>query len=738
MAALLATLLLPASKHRVVSSFQPTSTTKLLQGVRYVRNHHYGLGVKRGRRRDRAYVDVNSWDNNCINNVSYLQNNLVGHHLYSSSLFLSTSSGVESSEGVNNNINNDSNHSKKKEGDQSVFTSTHTSSSTTNRNTGASGEDTIFALSSGGGGSTATAVAVIRLTGPHSHEALRILLTKSTDPSKLSQTTLPKPRLSSLRTIYDPSPFSTSPKVTVNPLTNPTSSNNSPPTYSNRNPLDSSLLLLFQAPKSFTGEDCVEIHAHGSRAVVNDILASLSILSRPPYNLPIRPAERGEFTQRAYGSGKLGLVEVEALADLIVADTAKQRLQALRQLDGRLSLLYEGWRTDLVKGLAHAEAVIDFGDDEDLAGDEDYDNNDEYDDNIDPYDDDGGMGVWGTIRPHIMDLRIRMEHHLSDANRGEILRDGVKVAIVGPPNAGKSSLLNLLANREAAIVSPIAGTTRDVIEVTLDLGGVRCIVSDTAGVREDKSHNINDTVPDNSKKNKHYDPDSGTIDVIEAEGIKRAIQVAADAHVIVGMVDATDGNNGLDVLNDILQFKQNDSIKHNNNNGHNKQFLFIRNKIDLLRTPPTESTSSSNDNNDGPCSHTQSNQSNHESISIVGKYKMEEFHLSCETNAGVDPFIEALTQKVLARVSGGDEEVQIHGSVDDDSAVITRTRHRNHVELAVEALKRFEVLSLEGFMALDMAAEELRLAASELGRITGAVDVEDVLDVLFKDFCIGK
>lgn len=257
-------------------------------------------------------------------------------------------------------------------------------------------EETLFALSSGGGsGGSATAVAVIRITGPESHDALRILLSKTTLNSKdlYKKIKLPKPRYASLRMLYDPSDDD----------------------RNSRDPLDSSLILLFQSPSSFTGQDMVEIHSHGSRAVVQGVLNALTKLSQPPYNLNIRPADRGEFTQRAYGSGKLGLVEVEALADLIVADTSYQRLQALRQMDGRLSKLYEGWREDLIKGLAHAEAVIDFGDDEDL------------DDDGMEGDDDSQMNVWGAIRPRMDELKMKMERHLADAQRGEILRDGVKV-----------------------------------------------------------------------------------------------------------------------------------------------------------------------------------------------------------------------------------------------------------------------------------------------------------------------
>lgn len=263
-------------------------------------------------------------------------------------------------------------------------------------------EDTIFALSSGGGGSTATAVAVVRITGPESHEVLKILMSKNN--LAYTKVKLPKARYASLRMLYDP----------TTEITNGNDSETQMLEEKIRDPLDSSLVLLFNSPASFTGQDMVEIHTHGSRAVVQGVLSALNKLSEEPFNLNVRPAEKGEFTQRAYSSGKLGLLEVEALADLIVADTSKQRLQALRQLDGRLSKLYEGWREDLVKGLAHAEAVIDFGDDEDLEEGEDGDQ----------------MNVWGNIKPRMEDLRTKMLRHLADSKRGEILRDGVKVRLL--------------------------------------------------------------------------------------------------------------------------------------------------------------------------------------------------------------------------------------------------------------------------------------------------------------------
>ena len=534
-------------------------------------------------------------------------------------------------------------------------------------------EETIFALSSGGGGASvgggATAVAVIRMSGPCAFDALRELLSSSpkgiSGDGKLPK--LPKARMASLRTLYDP-------------LTN---NNNE-----KRDPLDSALILTFPGPNSFTGEDIVELHCHGSRAVVNGVLSALTHLNSVPIpattseesqqkgrRLSLRPADPGEFTQRAYAHGKLGLVEVEALSDLIVADTSLQRKQALMQFDGRLSRLYMGWREELIKGLAHAEAVIDFGDDEALDPDEE-----------DDMDGDGGMSIWGGISPRIILLRQAMERHLADASRGELLRDGLRIAIVGRPNAGKSSLLNLLAGRDAAIVSSTPGTTRDVVEVILDLGGVRCTLLDTAGVREEKEEGVNE---------------------IEVEGMKRARMAAKDAHIVVGVVDSTDYERGLEAVDELINGDGDfDDWKKDN-------ILYVVNKVDL-----------NSDTRENGCLS-----------------KSNSFGISCTTSEGVNDFLSVLTKQALTLVSRSNNDASstalssLEGS---EGAVITRARHRRHVETAADALGRFEVLSGQGYMALDMAAEELRLAASELGRITGAIDVEDVLDVLFADFCIGK
>jgi tRNA modification GTPase len=474
-------------------------------------------------------------------------------------------------------------------------------------------QDTIFALSSGFNGQQATAVAVLRISGSNAHHIL----------DSITRSKLPPARKAVLRKLYNPE---------------------------KNQMLDHALVLSFEGPNSFTGEDLVELHCHGSRAVVQGMLDILPTLG-------CRLAEPGEFTQRAFGKGKLDLVQVEALADILGADTQSQLQLALNQLDGSLSKVYEEWRSQLISGLAHAEAVIDFGDDERLGEDDILDDDSEQ------------WNVWGSVEERMDELSTFMKKHLQDDRKGELVREGVKIAIVGPPNAGKSSLFNLLSKKDAAIVSPIAGTTRDVLQVSLDLGGVKCTLQDTAGVRRD------------------------TEDILEIEGIRRAQNVAEQADLVVAMVDCTDTEKGLDSVRSVLSDKELNTS------------MLVVNKSDLINGKEA----SGSNQLDG----------------FANSYE-----ISCVTQAGVDNFLDSLTETVLLctqQDNGGGE-----------GAVITRARHRQHVEAAAEALERFKVLSRQGAMAVDMAAEELRLAASELGRITGAVDVEDVLDVLFSDFCIGK
>ncbi|GAX11181.1 tRNA modification GTPase [Fistulifera solaris] len=510
-------------------------------------------------------------------------------------------------------------------------------------------DDTIFALSSGGSAAQATAVAIIRISGTQAPAILQSLTTPGTP--------LPKPRYAALRKLY----------------------------YKEQ-PLDQALVLYFPGPHSFTGEDVVELHCHGSRAVVQGVLEAISDSSKLA-----RYAEAGEFTQRAWRNGKMDVLQVEALADLLTADTNSQRLQALQQLEGKLSETYQSWREKLIAGLAHAEAVIDFGDDE-RFGDDDFENP-EVGRRLQQ------ESVWGGVIDQMQSLRKEMEVQLSDQRRGELVREGVRISILGPPNAGKSSLFNVLAQRDAAIVSDTPGTTRDVLELTLNLGGVKCILQDTAGVRTE------------------------TDDTIEREGMKRAFAAASQADLIVSMIDSTDYQAGITILDRVLtecihtvgadDDDYDDTGVADVSSLTPGSVLLVRNKYDLLSNGSSSSLYPATTDD------------------LAGI-----FDISCVTQEGIDHFLDNLTSLVLSRVSGAATSSSFQSS--GEGALITRARHRQHVTCAVDALKRFDFLSRQGTIAVDMAAEELRLAASELGRITGAVDVEDVLDKLFTDFCIGK
>ncbi len=385
--------------------------------------------------------------------------------------------------------------------------------------------------------------------------------------------------------------------------------------------LDDGLLLWFPAPASFTGEDVAELHVHGGRAVVDSVLAALAELDG------LRPAEPGEFTRRAFEHDKMDLTQAEALADLIDADTRAQQKQALRQMGGALKDLYDDWRLRLIQALAHLEAVIDFPD-EDLPP--------EITDK-----------VWGKVQ----DLKQAVVQHLDDGGRGERVRDGISIAIIGPPNAGKSSLLNFLARRDAAIVSNIPGTTRDVIEVHMDLGGYAVTLADTAGLR-------------------------AAGDAIEDEGIRRAHRRAETADLKVAVFDGAVYPEQDEVTSALID----------------SNTVCVINKADLVE----------NDRQKGVSAHPV-------------------LFMSVKTGAGVDAFLSRLQELVRMKTDSG------------SAAPLTRARHRHALNECVEAMTRAGNALLP-----ELAAEDLRLAARALGRITGRVDVEEILDVVFRDFCIGK
>lgn len=390
-----------------------------------------------------------------------------------------------------------------------------------------------------------------------------------------------------------------------------------------RQVIDLALVLRFAAPASFTGEDVAELHLHGGKAVIDAVLAVLAQVEG------CRMAEPGEFTRRAFENGKLDLTAAEAVADLIAAETEAQRLQALDQLGGGLAKIYTGWSDRLARIVAHIEADIEFPD-EDLPD-----------------------GISAALRSEMSALRGELEAHLGDARRGERLRDGLQVAIIGAPNAGKSSLLNALAARDAAIVSDIAGTTRDVIEVPMDLGGYPVILSDTAGLRD-------------------------TGDVIEAEGIRRATSRAQDADIILALFDSTQNPDAstlalVDARSIVVLTKDDQSSAD----------------IDATRFPPH--------------------------LALV--------RASVQTADGLGEVLRVLTGAVR----------DFFGT--HDRPLPTRERHRAALRDAKNHLDR--ALAIPAPLP-ELIAEDLRLSLRALGSITGRVHVEDLLDRIFKDFCIGK
>ena len=389
--------------------------------------------------------------------------------------------------------------------------------------------------------------------------------------------------------------------------------------------LDDSLVVWFEAPKSFTGEDVAELHTHGGRAVVEGLLAALNGIGG------LRPAEPGEFTRRAFDAGKLDLTQAEALADLVDADTRAQARQALRQMGGALKTRYDDWRDRLIKALAHLEAVIDFPD-EDLPVET-------------------SAALWATVEG----LEKELSAHMADDGRGERLRNGVHVAIVGPPNAGKSSLLNLLARRDAAIVSETAGTTRDVIDVHLDLDGYPVLISDTAGLRD-------------------------TQDAIEDEGVRRARDRAEKADLVIALFDGAD-------------YPERDV---STTNLINETTLVVVNKADLL------------------------DQAREQERDVDDNWRATYF-VSVKDGFGIDLLISKLTQRVVDLCDTGTD------------APNTRARHRHALGECRDAMTRARSATLP-----ELAAEDLRLAVRALGRLTGHVDIEELLDVVFRDFCIGK
>jgi tRNA modification GTPase len=386
--------------------------------------------------------------------------------------------------------------------------------------------------------------------------------------------------------------------------------------------IDEGLALWFPGPNSETGEDIVELQLHGGRAVIAALFAALGRFDG------LRPAEAGEFTRRAFENGRMDLTAVEGLGDLVAAETEAQRRQALLQLKGLLGERAETWRQRLTEALALVEAGIDFSDEDGVPSD---------------------LTAWALelIRPLADEISDAM------AGQGERLREGLRVAIAGPPNAGKSTLFNRLARREAAIVSPYPGTTRDVLEVHLDLGGYPVTVLDTAGIRD-------------------------TADPVEREGVRRAGEQAAGADLVLWVIEPTSEDIG---------------------EAASQAAWLVINKMDLA--DPAERGR------------------------IESKFNSEvEVHfISSRNGLGVEQLVTSISGFAARFFT-------------QEAALVTRERQRAHLREAVNALHYAGQAAKDG--REEIMAEQLRLATRALGRLLGRVDVEDVLDVIFRDFCIGK
>ncbi|MXN52567.1 tRNA uridine-5-carboxymethylaminomethyl(34) synthesis GTPase MnmE [Shinella sp. AETb1-6] len=436
---------------------------------------------------------------------------------------------------------------------------------------------TIFALSSGG---LPSGVAVIRISGPDCRTAVARLCGA-----------VPPERRASLRSIRD----------------------------RNGDVIDQGIVLFFPGPNSFSGEDCAELQIHGGRATVAAVLSALGAIDG------LRPAEAGEFSRRAFLNGRMDLVEVEGLADLIAAETEMQRRLAAEQASGGLSRLYDSWAKRLTHARAMIEAELDFAEEDDVPGSV-------------------AASIWSDMRALSQDIL----NHTDGARVGEIVRDGLKVVIAGPPNAGKSSLLNYLAQRDVAIVTDVPGTTRDVLHVDLDIGGYAVRLYDTAGLRE-------------------------TDDVVEREGIRRTRLSLQRADLVLLLSD-DDVTDAADFLGDF-----------------SGPFLRIRCKSDIMGETLPDSA-----------------------IDAM---------ISTKSGDGVDDLIERI-RAYLPTLEVGNA-----------LALPTRARHRD----GLVTCRQHILAALENVSAgLDIQAEHLRLAGQALGRITGRVDVENLLDVIFSEFCIGK
>lgn len=548
-------------------------------------------------------------------------------------------------------------------------------------------ESTIFALSTAPG---RAAIALIRVSGPACLDVYKALC-----PDKAQ----PKPRYATLRTL-------------------------SKPTDTGYDILDSdALVLYFPAPRTVTGEDVLELHLHGGTAVVKAVLSAISSCSGAKHSATksIRYAEPGEFTKRAFLNNRLDLTQVEALGDTLSATTEQQRRLSVRGNTGVLARQYEDWRTQLLYARGELEALIDFSEDQHF--------------------DESPAELCASVSEQVTGLKRMLKVHSRNAVKGELLRDGINMSLLGAPNAGKSSLLNRIVGREAAIVSQEAGTTRDVVEIGLDIGGYFCRLGDTAGLRKDIRR-------DNSKSAREASDEAtdlpsrfpNQIGQVEQEGMRRAKLRAAESDVVVVVlsIEDVDGGKGLYLDPEVLDTaKQLCSEKDN--------IIVIINKIDLLSSEREHQVVIQETLRAIPglgesrvnllsCKHDDSTSSNQRGPSQF------------PAQGNIQSFLSALIQHFGMLTAASTPDGVEDSSIWQESLGASE-RHRILLEQCIEALEAFlmEVCPSSDTLAdeadIVVAAEHLRSAAQCLAKITGrgeAGDVEEVLGVVFEKFCVGK
>ena len=478
---------------------------------------------------------------------------------------------------------------------------------------------TVFALSTKFGKS---AIAVVRISGPQS-KYIYHKLTNSTKP--------PKNRIASVRKLYSFGHRCNQKSVF----------------------LDEALTLFLPGPKTYTGEDLLELHLHGGVSIIKSVLQSIKNLHDPSNGIIIRQADRGEFSKQAFYNGRLDLTELEGINDMINAETELQRLASLASLSGQTKIEFMNWRNEIVNQMANLTMIIDFGEDHDI---EETDQ------------------IIQDVKENIAKIELEIKAYLLKVKSLQILLNGIQLALLGPPNAGKSSILNILANKDAAIVSEIAGTTRDILDIPLEIGGYKVVVGDTAGIRSFEE-----------------------ADSIEQEGIKRAKQRSMLADLVIVVLDP------ISVEKDPLELKEHLEalVKEN------KQILIVLNKQDLFVSRSEEMISK---------------------YSQVFNLPKNYFYVvSCSTGSGIDNLQKTLIEKF---------KDLSQSETSDPIIVSSRVQDILENDILFGFKEFYQWADADDVL---LAADCLRQSVDGIGKITGqSIDLEEILDVVFSSFCIGK